>query len=418
MPASAVPSTVALPSPPSSASAWTVEVPPRPQTLRPTFATVNLAALRHNLDYIRRRVGPRVGIMAVVKADAYGHGMIAIAREALRWGVQAFAVATADEALALRESDGFASVPILLAGPSFPDDAEALQRARISVAVGSTEQVMTHLAVARRLGAPPRLHVKFDTGMGRYGFHPGRLDVFDLLAATPEAVEGLMTHFAVSDSARPGDIDFTVCQRMQFERIVERVWSAGLRPVVHAANSGAVLHHPDAAYELVRPGILLYGANPDPEGEALPLQPVMTLTTRIVAVRDHPQGASISYGRRYRMPRDGRVGILPIGYGDGLPRSLGDCGGEVIVRGRRVPIAGRVCMDQTMVDLTDVPGAVVGDEAVLYGGSGGAVVTLEEVARRTGTIPYEVTCRLGLRVPRILTDDDPERTPAEEPDRP
>ena len=385
-------------------------VAPAP-TIRPTRAVVDLAAVRHNLDFIRRRVGPQCGIMAVVKADAYGHGMVGVAREAARWGVQGIAVATADEALTLRETRGLENTPVLLAGPSFPEDAELLQQAGISVTVGTIELLRQHLAIARRRGIPPRLHLKVDTGMGRYGFRPDRLTFLDLFAPMPEALEGLMTHFSVSDSLQPDDVDYTICQRQRFEFVARRVYKLGFRPVVHAANSGAVLHHEESHYEVVRPGILLYGAHPDPTAGGLPLRQAMTLATRVVAIHDRPAGAAISYGRRYLMPEHGRLAILPIGYGDGLPRCYGE-GGQVLIRGRRVPIVGRICMDQTVVDLSRLPEARVGDEVVLYGSQGGERISLEEVARIARTIPYEITCQLGGRVPRIVIDSHEDADPA------
>lgn len=370
--------------------------------LRPTRAVVDLGALRRNLDFVRRTVGPRVGVMAVVKADGYGHGMIPIAREAVRWGVQAIAVATVDEALDLRETRGFEDVPILLAGPSFPADAAVLQKAGVSVAIGTVAALRHHLDVGRRLGAPPQLHLKIDTGMGRFGFAPRDIDFLDLLRRTPDALEGVLTHFSCADGLDGESRAYTEMQRERFESVAHRIHGLGLRPVYHAANSGGVLNHPGAHYELVRPGVILYGASPDPALNVPGLSQVLTLKTRVVSLHDQPRGAAISYGRRYTMPRDGRVAILPIGYGDGVPRSLGDAGGEVLIRGRRAPIAGRVCMDQTLVDVTGIPGVQLGDEAVLYGEQGAERISLEEVARRAGTIPYEISCRLGLRVPRTI----------------
>ncbi len=370
---------------------------------RPTLATINLAAFRHNLDEVRRLVGHPRGIMAVVKANAYGHGMTVLAREATKWGVQALGVATADEALELRETQGLAEIPILIVGPTFAEDAEMLQKANVSVAVGNAALLREHMAVGRRLGQPPRIHLKFDTGMGRNGFRADDFSALDSFAQVPEALEGLMTHFTVSDEPDEESRQFTDGQCQAFAAVVREVHRQGLRPVIHAANSGAVLHHPATHYEMVRPGMMLYGANPDPNGEQLSVRQVMTLSTRIVSVHDRREGEPISYGRTYTMPRDGRIGLLPVGYGDGLPRSLGGRA-EVLVAGRRAPIRGRICMDATMIDLTHIPEAVAGDEVVLYGGQGTERVSLEEVARHAGTIPYEITCQLGRRVPRAYRD--------------
>lgn len=370
---------------------------------RPTVATISLAAFRHNLDEVRKRVGAPRGIMAVVKANAYGHGMSAMAREAVKWGVQALGVATTDEALELRETQGCGEIPILAMGPTLPADAEVLAKHDVSVAIGNAALLREHLAVARRLNVPPRLHVKIDTGMGRYGFRHDDLSFLDELKAMPQALEGLMTHFSVSDETDEDSRAFTDQQCLRFAAVVREVHKVGIRPVIHACNSGGVLHHGHAHFEMVRPGMILYGANPDPNGEALPLRQVMTLSTRIVSIHSHPKDDPISYGRTYRMQRDGRIGILPIGYGDGLPRSLGNRG-YALVAGRRVPIRGRVCMDQTMIDLTDSPGVQVGDEVVLYGSQGTERISLEEVARLAGTIAYEITCQVGRRVPRAYVE--------------
>lgn len=372
---------------------------------RPTRALIDLAAWRHNLAFVRGKVGPGAAIMAVVKADAYGHGMVTLAREALRWGVQALGVATVDEALELRATAGFEACPILLMGPSFAEDAEALQRAQVSVAVGTLPLVRQHLAVARRLNQPARLHLKIDTGMGRYGFQPEQVTFLDLFAARPENLEGLMTHFAVSDSTAREHLEYTRWQTERLARVAERARTARFAPVLHASNSGGVLHHPAAHLDMVRPGMMLYGANPEPAEGTLPLQQVMTLATRVVAIHHHEAGDSISYGRTFIMPREGRIAILPLGYGDGIPRSLSNRG-VVLINGHRVPIAGRVCMDQILVDVTDFGDIQVGDEAVLYGRQGTECITLEEAATLAGTIPYELTCRVSRRVPRVVVDSE------------
>lgn len=384
----------------------TASIPTTPR--RPTTAVVDLAAYRANLAWIRSKLPAGVGLMPVVKADAYGHGIIDIARAAVAFGVEALAVATVDEALELRETDGFQEVPILVASPSFPQDAEVLQRARVSVCIGTRDLLRRHLAVAHKIGRAPKLHIKLDTGMGRCGFDAGDLSALSELADAPEAFEGLMTHFSVSDSPRPDDFDYTILQRQRFERAAKAVWKAGFRPFFHAANSGAVLNHDAACYDLVRPGIITYGANPDPAiATGAPLRPVMSLRTRIAAIHDRPRGASIGYGRTRVLDADSRIGLLPIGYGDGFPRCLGERGGEVLVRGRRAPIAGRICMDQVMVDLTGIPDAAPGDEVVLIGAQGEARITLEEIALKGGTIPYEITCHLSRRIPRIAIDSEP-----------
>ncbi len=374
---------------------------------RPTIAEIDLGAFRANLDRARSLVGPRVKIIAVVKADAYGHGMQACAREAVAWGAEMLAVATVDEALTLRETKGFSKTPVLLMGPSFPEDARDLARARISVAVGNSEVLEANLAECRRLGAPGRLHLKIDTGMGRYGFSPGEtVEIICGLGRDAGHLEGLMTHYSASDSGKPVDCEYTQQQTRRLRIIASANRSVGLSFFTHAANSGAVLHHPDTHFDAVRPGVMLYGTHPDPAVFDETLRPVMSLKTRVISIHDHIAGDAISYGRTYCMPRDGRVGILPLGYGDGLPRSLGNRA-RVLIRGKRVPIIGRVCMDQVMIDLTDVKEAVVGDEVVLYGAQGSERIGIEEAARIAGTITYEITCQVGKRVPRRWLNPSP-----------
>lgn len=374
---------------------------------RPTIAEIDLGAFRANLDRVRALVGTRVKIIAVVKADAYGHGMQPCAREAIAWGAEMLAVATVDEALTLRETKGFSKPPILLMGPSFPDDARDLAKARISVAVGNRELLEANLAECRRDGKPGRIHLKIDTGMGRYGFAPGEaVEIIGGLGRDAAHLEGLMSHYSVSDSGKPADQEFTQQQTRRLRIIANANKSMGLSFFTHAANSGAVLHHPDAHFDAVRPGVMLYGTHPDPAVVDETLRQVMSLKTRVVSIHPHAAGDPIGYGRTYTMPHDGRVGLLPIGYGDGLPRSLGNRA-RVLIRGKRVPIIGRVCMDQVMIDLTGVDGVEVGEEVVLYGAQGSERIGIEEAASIAGTITYEITCQVGKRVPRRWLNPSP-----------
>ncbi|MDX2176869.1 MAG: alanine racemase [Candidatus Sumerlaeia bacterium] len=377
-------------------------------SLRPTAAVIDLAALWENLDFIRRTVGPRTGILAVVKADAYGHGMVPVARACLRWGVQGFAVGTADEALELRGTAGFESIPVLVMGPTDPTDARALQEAQVSVAGGTTEVVQAHVRMARRFGFPARIHLKLDTGMGRYGFDAESPAWFELARQHREHIEGVFTHFACAESAEQEDGAFTNWQRERFEAAVRRIYRLDIRPVYHAANSGAVLRHAHAHYELVRPGILMYGAEPS-TGKMVnaPVRQVLKLASRLAAVHQRRSGSSISYGRTLVLERDTPVGLVPIGYGDGYPRAMSSRA-QVLVGGRRARVLGRVCMDQILVDLSDIPEARPGDEVVLYGAQGTERISLEEAAEIAGTIPYELACHLSRRVPRIYLEDYPE----------
>lgn len=377
-------------------------------SLRPTVAVVDLSALRKNLSVIRRIVGHRVGILAVVKADGYGHGMVPVAEAAAKWGVQGFAVGTADEALELRESRAIPRLPVLVMGPTLPDDAPALQAAGVAVAIGSETLLRAHLQVAWRRGESARLHVKIDTGMGRSGFSVGDLSWLEALRHARSSLEGMFTHFACSESLRREDVAHTVLQRQRFESLVRLAYQAGLRPVYHAANSGAVLRHRDAHYQLVRPGILMYGNEPSAEYLAgAHLLPVLRIQSKLLAIHHHRAGDTISYGRTHTLPRDTPVGIVPVGYGDGFPRTMSNKA-DMLVHGQRVPVIGRVCMDQTLIDLSSVPQARPGDDVVILGEQGEHRISLDEMAEVAGTIPYEITCQLSKRVPRVYLDDDRE----------
>ncbi|HPB31252.1 MAG TPA: alanine racemase [Candidatus Sumerlaeota bacterium] len=368
---------------------------------RPTIASISLAAVRHNIQAIAKAVGP-AAVMAVVKADAYGHGMIPVARAALSAGAAWLGVATVDEALALRD-EGF-TCPILLLGPSFPDDAPHLASRDISVAVGSLDVARSLSAAAEKAGRTARLHIKADTGMGRFGFWwEDLITMLPMLAALPAVrLEGCFTHFAASDAA---DETYTKLQLSRFRLLVSAAVEKGIHfDLIHSANSGAILQHPQTWYDLVRAGVMMYGMMPDPETRpSISLEPVMTLATRLIEVRQHPPGRCLSYGCTFRTDRPSVIGIIPIGYGDGYSRRMSNRG-AVIIRGRRAPVVGRVCMDQVLVDLTDIPGACVGDPVLLWGKRGQDCLPVEEVARWMETITYEVTCALGRRVPRKYED--------------
>lgn len=378
---------------------------------RPTRAVVDLAALRHNIAWLRRRIGPDRALIAVVKADAYGHGMLPVARvlgrPAAEGGTDMLGVATPDEGLTLRETAGLEKARILVMGPTQADDAEALQAAGLDVAIGNDEVLDAHLALARRRGQPARLHVKVDTGMGRYGLDAARRDwLARFHGPTGASLVGLMTHFSVSDETDHDAVAYTHDQLARFGAVAQALASMGLRPLRHAANSGGVLFHESSWLDAVRPGVILHGLHPDPAG-TLPRdengagpRPALTLVSRVISLHDHAAGDAISYGRRYIMPRAGRVALVPIGYGDGYPRRLGGVF-QVLVRGRRVPVVGRVCMDQTLLDVSEFPDIALGDEVVLYGAQGGERITVEEAAVAAGTISYELTCQIGRRVPRV-----------------
>ena len=370
-------------------------------THRPTHAVVNLGHYRYNLRAIQKRIGKKRGIIAVVKAQAYGHGMLECARAALEEGIRWLGVATVDEALTLRQQPEFTSTRILVMGPTFPADAEDLVQNRIDVAVGTVAVARALDKASQTLKPPAHAHLKIDTGMGRFGFWHEELPAILKTLRGLHAIswQALMTHFSESDIRSK---TYTRWQIANFERVVKRCADAGFKPaILHAANSGAILQHPAAYYDLVRPGIMSYGMLPDIQTQrTIPIKPVITLLTRIINVREYPAGRYLSYGRTYQTKRSSRIGILPLGYGDGYPRHLSNCG-YVMTHGKRAPVRGRVCMDQVLIDITQIPEAHVGSEVVVYGRKGANYVPIEDVARLAGTITYEITCDITPRVPRV-----------------
>ncbi|HRA54296.1 MAG TPA: alanine racemase [Thermoflexales bacterium] len=361
---------------------------------RATELRVDLGAITHNARRLAEIAG--VPLMAVIKADAYGHGAEMVARAALDGGAAALGVATVGEALRLR--DAAIDAPILALGYTDPDNAEAIALRAVTCSIFDAEVGAQLAEAARAMGREIVVHVKVDTGMGRLGAQPeDTLPLLRALAGMPGlTVEGLYTHFATADSAEEA---FTREQIDRFDALLAEVTAAGLRPpLVHAANSAATLRHPRARYDLVRCGIALYGLDPDPDTpKPADFKPALSLITRVAQIKDLPAGASVSYGRRWYAGRASRIATLPIGYADGVRRV--PAWREALVGGQRVPIVGRICMDYCMLDITDIPGVARGDEVVMFGRQGDEQITVEEVAGWLGTIPYEVTCALSERVP-------------------
>jgi len=365
----------------------------------PTVATVDLGALAHNLDQVRRRLEPSCQVIAIVKADAYGHGAEAVAKTLEALAVTRFGVATLDEGIALREAGIRSS--ILLLGALFPDqftDVVAHQLTPVLYEQALAEEFAEHV---KGRSVPYPVHLKIETGMGRLGLAPE--DVVTLLQSPafqgPLQAEGLMTHLADSDNADPA---YTTEQLERFRAVIRYAQSEKLSvPLIHAANSAAILSHPDARFTAVRPGIMLYGYHTATHLKPPPdLQPVLSLTTRVAQVRKLKPGESTSYNRTYVVQRPSRIAILPLGYADGYSRLLSNKG-EVLVSGKRAPVVGRVCMDMTMVDVTDVPGVSTGTDVTLIGRQEEQQITAADVAAWQGTISYEVLCKIGQRVMRV-----------------
>lgn len=374
--------------------------------LLPLCAEVDLGALRHNVRVLQERAGA-AELLAVVKADAYGHGAVPVVRALAEEGVGRFAVANVPEGVELREAG--LKAPVLVLGAPLPEYLPACAHYDLTVTVTSPE-VAEAVAVAAQQAGPLVVHVKVDTGMNRLGIEPESVPaVLARLQAAPGVeVEGLMTHFGTVDRR------YTFAQRAVFDALLARLRRApgGVPPLVHDANSGTLLALPETIEDraLARVGGALFGLVSErvAEAEAADLRPVMRLTSRVVHVQTVAAGDAVSYGRTWTAVRPSRIAVVAGGYGDGLPRALSN-NGAVGVGGRLWPIAGRVCMDMLMLDLgpPDGEGAAVrpGDEAVLFGAGGPSAL---HVAEHAGTIAYAVTCGLTARVPRVYTGEAPE----------
>jgi len=365
---------------------------------RTTWVDVDLGAIEHNVR--RTRQITDTAVLAVVKANAYGHGAVPVARAALRGGASWLAVARLEEGLELRRCG--LQAPILILGYTPSAQVESAVRDDISLTVWTPAQVVQAARAAGQVGKQARLHLKVDTGMNRLGAPPEEAFTLAEQIAAEERVifDGVFTHFARADESDPRPTDE---QAQRFYGLIERLEAARLRPRwVHAANSAAALYRPDARFDLVRLGIAMYGLHPSAEAPLPPdFRPALSWKSVLSHVKTVPPGSGVSYGHRYVTARHERIGTVPVGYADGLRRLDGNV---LLVRGRRVPVIGRVCMDQIMVQLDAVPQAAVGDEVVLIGAQGNTRITAEEVAGIWGTINYEVVCAIGARVPRVYPD--------------
>lgn len=364
--------------------------------LRPTIIEVDLDALRYNLARIRARVGD-ARIMATVKANAYGHGLVRTAKELLRSGADELGVAFLEEGIALRRAG--VTAPILVLGGIIGNQIAHFLEYDLQITASSVFKLRQIEETAGAMGRRASVHIKIDTGMGRIGIRPE--NAAQLFDATREAkhvdLRGVYSHFA---SSHDPDRRVTRQQLERFMETLEYFPAHGLpMPPRHIANSGAILQHPDAILDTVRPGIMCYGVYPGPEVEkSVDLRPVLSMKTRVVYFKVVLAGASIGYDHTWTAERDTRVVTLPVGYGDGYPRSLSNRA-SVLINGRRYPVAGRISMDQCMVDIGS-DSAYNGDEVVLIGRQGDACIAVEELAEYCGTIPYEILTMINTRVPR------------------
>jgi alanine racemase len=370
---------------------------------RPTIAEVSLSALRGNCRQVRELVGPGVAVMAVVKADAYGHGAARAALAFLEAGAKSLGVSTVEEGTELRRA-GLAA-PIVVLGGVFPGEEAALVKHDLATAVWTLERARSIGAAAQAAGQVAAVHVKVDTGMTRLGLDLADVHAFGeaIRGVAGVCVAGVFSHMASADA-----VD-TATARAQIERFgsaVEALAATGIRPeLVHLANSAAVLAAPGAHFTMVRPGIMLYGYAPAPHLAArAALRPALRLRTALAQVRAVPAGTAVGYAGTFVATRPSRIGVLPVGYADGYHR-LASNRASVLVRGQRAPVAGRVCMDHTMVDVTDVGDVAPTEPVVLMGGQGAGMIGADEVAEWCETISYEVLTSVGRRVPRVYVEE-------------
>ncbi|MDD5953054.1 MAG: alanine racemase [Oscillospiraceae bacterium] len=379
--------------------------------MKRTWAEINLDALKNNYYAIRNAVRPETEICWVVKADGYGHGAVFVARTLEALGARWFAVSNIEEAEQLRS--GGIKGAILILGYTPPNLASKLSRLNISQAVFSADYAKELQSCAQQDNVTVKIHLKVDTGMSRIGFlyqEPGRdsvsIDEMEDVCQQPNLEhEGIFTHFAVSDEGKTGK-GYTEEQFQAFLDSVSKLEQRGITfRYRHCANSGAVCDYPEMHLDMVRPGIIIYGLNPSGViRNKLPLQPVMELKTVISMLKTVETNTTVSYGRTFTASRKTKLATVPIGYADGYPRKLHDCA-DMLVCGQRARVVGRVCMDQLMLDVTDIDGVENGMTVTVFGKDGGEMISVDELAKLNDTINYEMICIVGKRVPRIFLVD-------------
>jgi alanine racemase len=362
---------------------------------RPTWAEINLNNLAYNFNQIKKLLAPKTKIMVCVKADAYGHGLIPVSKKLASCGVDYLGVASIDEGIKLREAG--IDLPILILGLILKKDIQPVFKYKLTTTVCDEELARALNYKARLLGEPVNVHIKVDTGMGRIGVLHQDAEEFvkEIHKLKFINIEGIFTHFAFADINK----DFTAYQIDLLNRLIQKLNKAGIyTPLIHAANSMGVISYKNSHFNMVRPGLVIYGLYPKKDLK-LNLKAVLSLKTKVLFIKRLPKGYGISYGHDYITKKTTTIATLPIGYGDGYPRNLSNCA-PVLIRGMRFKISGRICMDQIMVDVRDFK-VKLGDEAVLIGSQSKNKITVEELANLAGTISYEIVCGLGSRVPRV-----------------
>ena len=371
------------------------------QTLRRTWAEIDLDHLEHNFRTIRRQVGLKAGLLGVVKADAYGHGAVRVARKLQELGASYLAISNLDEAEELRLHG--VSLPILMLGYTPPEQTERILRLQVTQAVPNLEVARAYDEAAAKLGGRMTVHIKLDTGMGRLGFQcdedhfdVSREEILSVLTLRHLDAEGVFTHFAVADEDAPEDIAFTETQHERFLHMIDEVENrGGMRfRLHHCCNAGGIASHPEWAWDMVRCGIILYGTGA--LSEKLGMKPVMRFKTTVSTIKEFEPGAPISYGCTWHTERRSRIAVLAVGYADGLHRALSN---RLVVRTPygNAPQVGRICMDMCMIDATELPQLRSGDEVEIFGDH----MPCEAAAEQCGTISYELLCSVSQRVPRL-----------------
>ncbi len=371
------------------------------------YIKIDLDAVVENVNYLRTFVGSGTGIFGVVKADAYGHGSVGVARKLEPFGfMYGFAVATPEEAFELRE--GGITKPILVLGFSFPYAYEIMARQEIRSTVYSLDAAGALQEAACKAGRPLRVHIKVDTGMNRIGITPDEHGLSFVKALKEQEgilIEGIYTHFARADEMDKSNAEAQLVTFLNFIHMIKERLALEI-PIIHCANSAGILEMPRAGMSAVRAGIAMYGITPSGEmGKAvLPLRPALSLYSHIVRIKMIEPGQSVSYGGIFTAEKRTRVATIPVGYGDGYPRSLSGRG-YVLIHGKKAPILGRICMDQFMVDVSSIPEVTVGDRVVLIGSDGRESIDAYRLGELSGRFHYELLCGLGLRLPRIYTQN-------------
>lgn len=371
--------------------------------IRSVWAEINLDNLANNMREIRRLTDRNAMVTAVIKADGYGHGAKYIVETLLENGADRFAVAVLDEALDLRSFG--VKEPILIMGYTQPEKAREIVENDIEQAVYTYEVAKAISDESVRQNKKAKIHIKIDTGMGRIGLKPREkvIDFAKEISRLPNIIiEGIFTHFAIADDA---DKDYTYKQFERFNWTINKLKEVGIKiNIKHCANSATIIDLPDMHLDMVRAGIILYGLAPslDVMLDRIDLKQVMSLKARISHVKEIEANESVSYGRKYIAAKKSKIASLPLGYADGYTRMLSGKA-EALIKGLRVPIAGRICMDQCMIDVTGIDNVNVGDEVVLFGQQMGASISIDELAEKLGTINYEIVCMISKRVPRVYT---------------